>query len=165
MHTEKPKNRNTFMLVYKTDDGQTLEGQFTSKRLSIRDRAQIGVRKSQLTGGMYCVRDDDGNATGQGLDEDADYLNTMLAHLEIALAQKPSWFDLDDVYDLGLVREVYEKVVNFELTFFQPKDGEGVPGGSGPVREGDGSPEHSGSVDGHHPAPVVDKEVSASLDA
>lgn len=162
---ERPKNEFTFHLSYKGEGGHLYEGQFTVKRLSIRDRSRVGVKKSQLSGGMYCVRDDNNVPTGQGLDEDTDYLNSMLAHLEVALIQRPQWFDLETIADLGLVREVYEKVCNFELTFFRPEDRKEDSGKPGSVREGNGSAERAQPGPGNHPTEVVGQEVSAALDA
>jgi hypothetical protein len=160
-----PKNQKTFVLEYTCEDGEVLEGQFTTKRLSVKDRSKVGVRKSQLSGGMYCVRNDDGDATGQGLDEDTDYMNSMIAHLEVALIQKPTWWDLDKLTDLGLVREVYEKVVNFEMTFFRTNNSKANSGGVGSVGAGNSSPEPQGDGTGNRPTEVVGQEVQAALDA
>jgi len=133
----------------------------------VRDRSQVGMRKSQLAGGMYCVRDDEGNPTGQGLDEDTDYLNGMIAHLEVALIQKPSWFNLAELADLGLVREVYGAVFDFETSFFRlgQKDGDTPESGSDNVGTKDRVPEYQGTGVGNAPTQVVDQQVQASLDA
>ena len=154
----------TFTVKYKLEDGAVDEGTFTVKRLSIRDRAKIGVRKSQLAGGMHCVRDDDGNPTGQGIDEDTDYLNAMIAQLEVSLVKSPPWFNLDEIADVGVVQEVFRKASDFELSFFRPKDG-GNDNGSGRVREEDGSVQHEESGARNNPTPVVGQEVQAALDA
>lgn len=159
-------NRKTFQIKYKNPDtGEVTTGQFTTKRLSVRDRGQIGVKKSQLNGGMYCVRDDANNPTGQGIDEDTDYLNGMLAHLEICLIQRPDWWNLDELADLGLVQEVYQEVVDFEVSFFRPPNGAADQGGSGQVGQGDSSVQPERTEPGNTPTPVVDGQVQASLDA
>ena len=161
------KNQNTFPIRHTDESGEVREGQFTVKRLSVRDRSQVGMRKSQLAGGMYCVRDDDGNPTGQGLDEDTDYLNAMIAHLEVSLVQRPGWFNLEELADLDLVREVYSKVWEFESSFFRSEQKDGPSEGSDPGRVGaeNGVTEHTGTGTGNNPPKVVDKEVQPSLDA
>lgn len=164
----KPTNQKTFTVKYKSEEtGDIIEGTFTVKRLAVRDRSQVGMRKSQLAGGMYCVRDADNNPTGQGLDEDTDYLNGMIAHLEVALIQKPSWFNLAELADLGLVREVYGQVFDFETSFFRlgQKDGNPAEGGSDNVGAENGVTEHPGTGVGNAPTQVVDQQVQASLDA
>ena len=161
-------NRKTFNVKYKSPEtGQIVEGTFTTKRLSIRDRSEIGRRRSQLAGGMYCVRDDEGNPTGQGLDEETDYLNAMIAHLEVSLVQKPQWWDLQEISDLGLVREVYQQVGEFESSFFRlgQKDGGPEGGGRDGVGAENGSSEPAATGSGDVPTPVVGEEVQAALDA
>jgi hypothetical protein len=165
MQEVKPQNRKDFTIEYKMEDGSVLEGLFTVKRLAIKDRSRLGRRKSELSGGMYCVRDDAGNATGQGLDEDTDYLNSMIAHLEVALLRSPEWFNLDEIADIGLVTEIYNKVVDFETSFFRTPDESGGRRGSGELGEGNGSTEHPGTGPGGTPTQVVGTEVQAALDA
>jgi len=142
-----------------------LDGQFTLKRLSIMDRARLGVRKSQICGGMYCVRDDNGKATGQGVDDMTDFFAEMLAHLEVGLAQKPQWFDVEEISDMGLIQEVYTHAVEFENTFFRRKDGGDGPGKPGQVGKADGSPQSQGTNTGDNSPKVVGQEVSSALDA
>ena len=156
-------NTKSFSISYKDDSGELREGSFTTKRLSIRDRANIGVRRSQLSGGMYCVRDDEGTPTGRGLDADTEFLNSMIAHLEISLDRSPIWWDLEKIADLGLVHEVYAKVAEHEASFFRARDREEDE--SGQVRAEDSSAERKGPVNTNNPTEVVGKEVSASLDA
>jgi hypothetical protein len=158
-------NRKPFTIRHTLEDGEVLEGQFTTKRLSIKDRGRIGVRKSQLAGGMYCVRDEEGRPTGQGIDEHTDWLNSMIAHLEVCLEQKPQWWNLDELADIELVQSVYQEVMDFELSFFRGADrGEG---GREPGQVGaGGSGSQPAQTDaGNKPTPVVGKEVQAALDA
>jgi hypothetical protein len=156
-------NTSTFTTKWRNPTtGQLEEGQFTTKKLSIRDMAQVGVRKAQLAGGMHCVRDDSGNPTGQGIDEETDYANHMIAHLETALIQKPIWFNLGEIWDLGLVKEVFSKVMTFENSFKSTYGGTAGPSGVG--QAGSSAPGAQADA-GSGPTPVVGKEVSASLDA
>lgn len=157
-------NRKTFKVSLRLDTGDMYEGQFTTKRLSIKDRGAIGVKKSQLSGGLYCVRDENGNPTGQGLDEDTDYLNAMIAHLEVSLIQIPTGWDLNEISDLELIHKVYKEVMDFEMSFFR-KGNSADNEKSGSVGEGNGGMESPGTGSGNGPTKVVDKEVQASLDA
>lgn len=160
-----PKHVHQFDVDFTTEDGEHLRGTFSTKRLSVMDRTKIGVRKSQMSGGMYCIRDEEGNPTGQGIDEDTDMANAMFAHLEISLVQKPTWWNLDEIVDMGLVREVYTKVVEFEMKFFRSSNtanaGNGLDGSS----QDNGNPQSAQGGSGGSLKKVVGQEVQASLDA
>lgn len=94
-------------------DDKTYTGTFTCKKLTIQDTARLGVRTAQLNGGMHF--DDD--RPGYGVDSQTDSLNQMIAHLEIALLNKPAWFNLDEIIDLDLLGLVYKEVASFEAKF------------------------------------------------
>jgi hypothetical protein len=96
-------------------DGKTYDGQFTTKKLSIRDMGYIGTRKAQLNGGFHY----DENNPGVGIDGETNATNNMIAHLEVCLIQHPPWWDLDKVYDVGLLAEVFSHVAEFENSFFR----------------------------------------------
>lgn len=160
-----PKHLHTFTIDYTSDEGERFQGTFSTKRLSVTDRAKIGVRRSQLSGGMVCVRNEEGEPTGQGIDEDTDLMNQMFAHCEVSIVQKPLWWNLDEIVDMGLVREVYSKVVEFEMKFFRSAD-QTVPGdGPGGSSQEDGSAQPSQGGPGGSLKKVVGEEVQASLDA
>jgi hypothetical protein len=106
----------TFSIVYTSKmDGQVYDGQFTTKKLSIRGMGQVGVRKSQLNGGYFF----DPMNPGSGIDETTDATNNMIAHFEVCLLQSPDWFNLDEVYDIGLLGEIYKHIIEFENSFFR----------------------------------------------
>lgn len=165
----QPKTK-VFSITHTSEDGSEYIGQFTTKKLSVADISKIGMRKSQLGGGMYTVYDDNGNPTGQGLDENTDYINAMFAHLEVALIQKPEWFDLNTLDDLDLVTKVFKEVMAFENTFRKSKNGTG----SNLPKSGNGSDTGS-ETSGSNQSPqqnvvslsktVVDEKVLAALDA
>jgi len=160
------KNKQiTFNISYTTTCDEVLEGQFTAKRLNVAQRSRLGVRKSQLSGGMYCVRDANGHATGQGLDEETDWLNTAIAHLELALIQKPQWWKLEELEEVSLIQEVFEKVLDFESSFFRRRRPEPeVEGASGVSAAGSSEPTQEQQL-GNVPTQVVGPEVQAALDA
>jgi hypothetical protein len=161
------KNKQTtFSHKWIDDDNVEHMGTFTCKRLSVMDRSKLAVRRSQLSGGMYCVRDDEGNPTGQGIDPGADYINTMIAHLEQALVQKPIWFKFEDLTDMDLITEIYEKVIEFEMTFFRRGD-RGAASESQSTASGEANSGQEHPVQGHPSAAaqVVGQEVQSALDA
>jgi hypothetical protein len=159
-------NQHTFVIDFTDDEtGQKYNGQFTVKRLAIRDMSALGVRKSQLSGGMYCVKDDNGNPTGQGIDEETDWLNYMIAHLELALVQKPLWFKLDEITSVALVRTIYKEVTEFEKTFKSRGKAAREAAGSNGVRQENGGGAAPQAVSGNTPTAVVGQKVPTSLDA
>jgi hypothetical protein len=112
------KKEKTFTIDYQSDEeGEHYSGQFTVKKMSILDVSKVNVRKSQLCGGFYCVRDDADKPTGQGIDEGTDSFNYMIAVLENQLIQKPAWWKLDSISDQGLLSAVFKEVMEFERTF------------------------------------------------
>lgn len=135
MNTPIDKTR-TFTFRHESAlDGQVYEGTFTCRKLSVRDLAQMGVRKVQLNGGYHF----DEKNPGCGIEEHIDGMNAMIAHLEVALIQVPYWFKLEDVYDPQLLTEVYQKVVEFENSFFRRPGGQVQPGQSGQNASGPAS--------------------------
>lgn len=148
----------TFSIDYVSEtDGRRYQGDFTIKKLTIRELAALGVRKSQLNGGMYF---DEANP-GRGVDEQTDDFNSMIAQLELSIKKHPAWWNLDDITDLNLITKVYKEVLAFESSFLRRdaerattnRDGEGS--GSGGVSQADAS----GSA-----SPVVVQEVQAALE-
>ena len=109
---------HTFSIDYTSPEaGQRYAGAFTCRKLSIMDLSKMRMRTAQMNGGMHCVRDDDGNPTGHGVDEHTEYFNSMLAQLEVSLVTYPQWWDLGTISDADLVRRVYQEVEKFEQTF------------------------------------------------
>jgi hypothetical protein len=138
-------------------DGQLYEGQFTTRKLAIKDLAAIGVRKIQLNGGYYY----DENRPGVGIDPQTDWMNSMIAHLEIALVQIPMWFKVEDIIDGNLLAKVFEQVMEFENSFFRPT-GESA-GNSGRSQDA-GSPEGKQSGAAGLITQVVGGQIPPSLD-
>lgn len=123
----------TFTIDYLSQvDDVRYKGSFTTKKLSIRDLASLGVRKSQLNGGMH----HDNMNPGRGVSAETDDFNNMVAHLEISLKEAPKWWNLDELNDLNLVALVYKEVIDFEHSFLRRVEQDEVSGGDG---EGSGS--------------------------
>ena len=150
--------RHTFNISHKSElDNKLYEGQFTTKKLSIREQANVAVTKSKLNGGFY----HDDSKPGVGIDELTDITNGMLAHLEICLIQKPGWFSLDNVYDTDLVIAVWKEVAKFESSFSSPLGRAAASNGSSQVDSGETS-QGAGAV-GRVTA-VGSAEVQSALD-
>lgn len=157
---------NSFSIDHRSEiDEFHYQGSFTSRKMSILDQTRISKRKSEICGGMFTVRDDAGNPTGQGIDEWTEVQGRMIAILEVALVQKPEWWDLGVIGDEDLIGKVFEEVMLFENSFrgrgraqAQGQDGSG--GG-----QGNGQEQHAPSIDDNNAPKVVDKQVSAALDA
>jgi hypothetical protein len=143
---------NTFSVEINSDDGQRYVGTFTSKKLTIRDITQLGVRRTQLCGGLTFSPE----TPGHGIDADTYNLNSMVAHLELAVVDAPDWWDFDKITDLTVMSEVYKEVVSFENNF----PGRGHGGGS---QAGSQAAQDIANTAGVS-QPMVAGEVSTSLD-
>ena len=142
---------------YSEIDNKRYTGEFTIKKMSIRDLAALGVRKSQLNGGMYF----DSNNPGRGVDEGTDDLNAMIAQLEISVKKAPAWWDLDNLADNMLIGQVYKEVLTFESSFLNRNATRASDSGSGEGRS-EGSVSETNTSGGH--GPVVESKVPASLE-
>lgn len=154
----KTDNIKTFTINYvSAQDNTTYMGNFTIKKLSIRDLASLGVRKSQLNGGMYYDRE----RPGMGVDEQTDSFNNMIAHMEICVKSAPEWWNLDNITDVTLLGEVFKEVMALESSFLDraanraTANGTSEAGSTGAVQA---------SNAGSKPSQVVVQEVSASLE-
>ena len=150
MFNDKTK---TFQLDYYSEsDEHHYKGTFVTKKLTIGDYSQLGMRKAQLAGG-YSFRAD----TGLGLDELTTMINEMIAHCEIALISKPDWFEPAKLTDLQVLRKVYEEVASYEAHFQNlALSGDKSTGSSEDSSKGE--PEGSGGSD-LPIADLVDKKI------
>ena len=138
-------------------DGKVYEGQFTCKKLSLMELSRLGVRKVQLNGGYHF----DDKRPGVGIEEHVDNMNSMLAHLELAIIQAPIWFNPEYLYDPEVLQMIYMEVASFENSFFRPKRSAPEPGQGSPD---DRSREGKESGTAGRIAAVGGKEMAASLD-
>lgn len=160
----KPNKTRVFTVKHTFADGLEVDGQFTCKKITILDKSKIGMRRSQLAGGMYCVRDEEGNPTGQGLDPDTDVLNLMIAHLEVSLVQKPDWFKLDELDDYELIEKVAVEVFSFEKTFLRQRGESDSGNGSGSSGEAASGQESQVQNARSIPKTMVGKEIQTALE-
>jgi hypothetical protein len=145
-----------FDFVSEVDDVR-YQGNFTIKKMNIRDLAAVGVRKAQLNGGMYF----DGENPGRGVDEETDSFNNMIAHLEIAIKSGPPWWDLNKITDMRLVGKVFQEVIEFENSFLRRAAERAVADG---LSAGGGAAAVSEANVAAGVRAVVGSEVSAALE-
>ena len=130
---EIAKTKTVHISIESASEGQTLEGDFTLKRLSYNGMLALQKRTVQKLGGFYCVRDGDGDPVGIGASPESESFAEMMAHLELSVIKHPPWWNMDDLADLDVLKAVYQEVIAFEDTF-RPGGRDGVrPGASGGV--------------------------------
>lgn len=152
---------HTFTVDIKSEvDDTHYRGNFTVKRLSVADNSALRLRKTQLCGGFYCVRDEDGNPTGKGMDAEAEFNNYAIAYLETAIQSAPPWWNLDEIADEEVIFKVFKEAFEWENSFRN----RGKKANSRPSGEGDSEKEHSETNGGSSPKKMVDKQVQASLE-
>jgi len=142
-------------------DGRRYKGKFVTRKLSISDLAALGVRKSQLNGGMHY----DSEKPGMGVDEETDGFNNMIAHLDISLVEVPDWWDLSEITDIQLLSAIFQEVIAHENTFLRRGQDSGNSGrGSDNGSEGSSSENTPETNDSGGPATVVGQEVQSALE-
>jgi hypothetical protein len=116
------KSKHIFEIVHDSEvDDQVYSGTFSCRKLSIKDYAELSVRKAKLNGGLYY----DENKPGCGIDLVTDNLNHMFAHLDLALISAPSWWNLKEIGDLQLITKVFTEVNTFENSFRNRRESAG----------------------------------------
>ena len=98
---------HTFTLDFTDQRGRKWTGEFRCHVLTIRERAQVGLVRSQLCAGMAPV----------ALDASTLDLLEMQAHLAVALDTAPDWAsDLGGLHDPGVLAAIYGEVASHEAT-------------------------------------------------
>ena len=157
LSAENQQVKQVFFSYTSEFDGKVYEGQFTFKRLSVRDECRVNVRKVQLNGGMHY----DANNPGRGIDEVTETTNHMIAWLEHSIIQAPMWFNLDELYEAKLLADLFREVVDFQNSFFRSIRDRNVDPGSGTK---DSSTKGQGPNAAGHIAPMGRGEVPTTLD-
>ena len=110
------RNTHTFKIDMKLASGETFEGTFTIHRPTIGERINIGILEAQRLGGLSNV------------DLYTGGLAHMLATLEIIVDDYPTWWKPQDLRDVEVIQEVYQKYIDYLNTFQGkpgPEDGSG----------------------------------------
>lgn len=118
------KKTHTVEKVYKIG-GREFRGKFTFKLLTIKDRVKVNSRTKQLIkeAGLenIDISLDDLSKIIEKAKLDMDYMNYVIlnsvALLEVAIVEKPDWFNLDEIYDLNILLDLVNEYMNFENFF------------------------------------------------
>jgi hypothetical protein len=108
-----PPPRKTIHMEYTDQESKLLyAGDFTVKRLTLGDMRRVAIKRAELSGGVKA----------DALDMNTQAMNTMLAHLEVAIEKAPEWWKPSDFYTADPIADLYEKVIDFEDSFRRPKE-------------------------------------------
>lgn len=154
---------NTTVVHIRVDsegDDCTYEGDFTIKRQGIMDYSRQQLRKLELNGGRYHVRDD----PGAGVPWSMEYFNEMISTLEITVLKAPDWWDLEEISDFEVMDAVYKEVTAFEATFLNRKRNQVSPTQPSVGNSAADSSTQRGSADATASSDsVVGKEIPPAL--
>lgn len=98
-----------FDLDFTDSRGYHWRGSFKTHILSISERAQVGLTKSRLAGGLSV----------SVIDGETSLILEMQAHLAIALLKWPDWAEeLGSIRDVNVLGAIYKEVVSHEERFW-----------------------------------------------
>lgn len=104
--------QHEFELDYMDSRGRRWAGKFIAHVLTIRERAQVGLTRARLLGGVPVGSVDD--MTYQLLE--------MQAWLAVALNDSPAWAKkLSEFHDVGVLGAIYKEVLGYEDRFWAPE--------------------------------------------
>lgn len=166
------RNRHTFTVDFTSDlSGERYVGVFTVRKQTIGDTIKIGVLRAQYLAGFsvpeirsldttknYGSPEVAATQAKNTVDALTGYLAVVQSHCNVCLEQKPDWFNFDSLSEIDVIIHIYNKIYEFEETFF--RRGEGDIGG----RQAGGGTQHQGNAVVGQPTAVVDKQVQAAMD-
>ena len=103
-----------FTIEHEGMDGVKVVGQFSTKKLTMMEKVKVGVIKSRLTSGLQYDLE-----TRSGLSSTYDDYAEAIAHCQVALTEKPAWFDPENITDDSLLFKVYKEVADLESAIFR----------------------------------------------
>jgi hypothetical protein len=126
MHESGPKMDDTgadgilpehqFDLDFIDNRGRRWAGRFACHVLTVRERIQVGLVRSRLSGGI----------SPHALDVFTSNLVEILAHLAVALDNAPPWAkggQLEQIRAVEVLQAIYEEVAKHETRFHGPGAG------------------------------------------
>lgn len=111
-----PPNQSSWWCEYKAENGKTLTGSFTFKRLTIAETGKLGSLIAQRNGGLP-------------VDKITNYIHLQLSHFQLSIISAPEWWKPEVEYSATLLGKVFDALQAFEDTF-QQTDTSGSPSGS-----------------------------------
>jgi hypothetical protein len=101
---------HSFSLDFVDNRGYRWEGTFKFHVLNTREKINVGLVKSRLSGGV----------AAHLLDSITSHMLEMLAWLAVALDEAPDWASgdaLETLYDPGVIEAIYKEVAEHEARF------------------------------------------------
>jgi hypothetical protein len=99
------RNTHTFKIDMKAPSGEEFAGSFTIHRPTIGERINIGITEAQRLGGL------------SNIDLYTGGLAHMVATLEIIVDDSPIWWKPQELHDVEVITEVYNKYIEYLNTF------------------------------------------------
>jgi hypothetical protein len=113
----------SFDLDYTDGRGRLWQGRFRTHILTIGEKAQVGLTRARLAGGV----------SPAALDQATIEILEMQAHLAVCLDEAPEWAkDLLKIRDIQVLGAIYKEVLDHEDRFWSTGPGEA---GEGPSPE------------------------------
>jgi hypothetical protein len=107
------KFTKSFFLEYVDDAGESWNGTFTVKRLTLGESAQVGVLRARMMA----------DATIDAMDTYTLTLLDWIAWSKVGVVDAPDWFNPDDAYDAAVLQRVVKEGRAFEASFRKPRVG------------------------------------------
>jgi len=104
----------SFTIEHEMPDGTKVSGNFVTHKLTMLEKVKVGVIKSRLTSGTLYDAD-----TKSGLSALYDDYAEAIANCQVALTEKPNWFDPENMTDDSLLWKVYREVAALETAIFR----------------------------------------------
>src|SRR3954470_3059866 len=106
---EKPQvaallNRKTSTFELRGEDGKMYAGDFTFKRLTIAEIGKVAAELARLNG-------------GHPVDKTAEFIKPMRAPFRSGIVGAPGWWNVDELYDLGVMKGVFDLLWDHEQSF------------------------------------------------
>jgi len=107
------RNTHTFKIDMKLPSGEEFSGKFTIHRPTIGERINIGIIEAQRLGGLV------------NIDNFVSGLTHMVATLEVIVDDHPIWWKPQELHDVEVINEVYNKYIEYLNTFSGKPKSEG----------------------------------------
>lgn len=119
-----------FDLDFTDGRGRRWEGHFKCHAITYKERIDIGLIRSRMSGGV----------APHLLDINTSNMLEALAHLAVALDEGPEWAkDLEQLHDPAVVIAIYREVLNHEERFHGTRSSEAGSEDDGAPGAGDGA--------------------------
>lgn len=98
-------NTYTFAIDFTAPSGENFKGSFIVHRPTVGERIKIGVSEARELGGLINV------------DWQTSNLARIVSTLDVVIDKAPTWWKPNDILELEVLQEVYDKYVDYLQTF------------------------------------------------